>query len=261
MSTKKTNNGNVPPIKKKGGVPTKKTNWLTFVLYPDNRYHFCYLDYLKTNCIGWYIVHDEETFKPEVALEGIVSDSSNKEHTKKKHIHVALYSESPRTVSGFLKSFPPVSFYVVEEKEDGTPLKLSTVGIGVENERTIIAPFLSRAENVSDINALAHYFIHDTFESVMLGKKRYERTDVKMFNNDRSLFDRYLSDTLPTNNATVETIMEFARCSNSKSEFMNLVLNCGDTRILKYVESHSYFVKEFILDSFISNDNVNVVKE
>lgn len=231
-----------PPKKKPASDKEKRSRWIQYVLYPDNRYHAQYLDWCKTHAIGWYIVHDGEGSVPEC---GFVS--SQKEETK-KHIHCCQYFENARTATAFIKSLGTVNYWVVEENEDGTPTLLSSIPLGIdEQERTVTKPFLSRAESVHDINAVAHYFIHDNFECHMLGKKEYSREDVKMFNNDRSLYDRYFSDELPTNHATLSLLRELWKLANgNKEKYLDLVLECGDTRALKYMESRAFFINEFV---------------
>ena len=63
-----------------------KTKWITFVLYPDNRYHMQYLDWIKKNEIGFYIQHDADD-------EGQANDDKE----TKIHIHVATYRNVQRT--------------------------------------------------------------------------------------------------------------------------------------------------------------------
>lgn len=231
------------PPKKERKKTESRSRWLQFVLYPENRYHMQYLDWCKYHEYGFYIVHDEEKFhaRPEC---GFVSDQKE---DKKKHIHCAIYFENARTASAFLKSLGTCEYWVVSENEIGEPTMLSSVPLEFENERTITKRFLDHAETINDINAVAHYFIHDNFECHMLGKKVYQKSDVKMFNNDRSVFDRYFSDEMPTNHGTVELLCDLWRSAeNDKQKFLSYVLACGDTRALKYVESHGFFVNEFI---------------
>lgn len=233
---------NIPP-KKERKKPETRSRWLQFVLYPENRYHMQYLEWCKYHEYGFYIVHDEEQHhaRPEC---GFVSEQKE---DKKKHIHCAIYFENARTASSFIKSLGTCQYWVVSENEDGEPTMLSSVPLEFENERTIIKRFIEHAEAINDINAVAHYFLHDNFECHMLGKKQYNRSDVKMFHNDRSVFDRYFSDEMPTNNGTVETLIEFWRASEgSKENFLSMILSSGDTRLLKYVECRGFFVNEFI---------------
>lgn len=231
------------PPKKNAKPKESRSRWITFVLYPENRYHGQYLDWCKKHEIGFYIVHDGEGERHGEC--GFVDSSQNKDD-KKKHIHCAIYTENARTASAFCKSLCTVQYWVVEEDELGNPLTLSSIPLADGQERTITMPLLKHAEAVHDINSMAHYFIHDNFECSMLGKKPYSRDDVKMFNNGRSIYDRYFSDELPTNHATLELICELWKGCANRQELVERVLSCGDTRALKYIESHSYFVSEFI---------------
>lgn len=220
----------------------KRSRWIQFVLYPENRYHMQYLDWAKHHEYGFYIVHDGEGER-----NGECGYISEQKDEKKKHIHCAVYFENARTASAFIKSLGTVEYWVVEEDEIGNPITLSSVPLADGQERTIVKPFLHHAEAVNDMNAVAHYFIHDNFECAMLGKKKYNKEDVKMLKNDRSVFDRYFSDEMPTNHATLELLIELWKCSNgSKETFLQNVLTCGDTRALKYLESRAYFISEFI---------------
>lgn len=242
---------NINPQKKTAkSVKEKRSRWIQFVLYPENRYHAQYLDWCKYHEYGFYIVHDGESEH----IDGELGFISTQKDEKKKHIHCAIYFENARTASAFIASLGTVNYWVVEEDENGDPLTLSSVPVCDSNERTITRPFLKHAEAVHDINAVAHYFIHDNFECTMLGKKRYEKSDVKMFNNDRSIYDRYFSDEMPTNHGTLELIIELWRCSENKQDFIQKCLTCGDTRVLKYVESRAYFISEFICGGSKKND-------
>lgn len=231
-----------PPLKKSKPKETR-SRWITFVLYPENRYHAQYLDWCKRHEYGFYIIHDGEGDRQGEC--GFVDSSTNKDD-KKKHIHCAVYFENARTASAFTKSLGTVNYWVVEEDELGNPLVLSSVPLSDGQERAITQPLLKHAETVRDMNAMAHYFIHDNFECSMLGKKQYSRSDVHMFNNDRSIYDRYFCDELPTNHSTLELLMGLWKGCKSKQEFTEKVLSCGDTRALKYLESRAYFVSEFI---------------
>lgn len=231
-----------PPLKK-SKLKEARSRWITFVLYPENRYHGQYLDWCKKHEIGFYIVHDGDGERHGEC--GFVDSSPNKDD-KKKHIHCAVYTENARTSTAFCKSLCTVQYWVVEEDELGNPLTLSSVPLSDGQERTITQPLLKHAEAVHDMNAMAHYFIHDNFECAMLGKKQYSRNDVHMFNNDRSVFDRYFSDEIPTNHAVLELLIDLWKGCKSKQEFTERVLTCGDTRALKYLESRAYFISEFI---------------
>lgn len=230
----------------------QRSRWIQFILYPENRYHAQYLDWCKHHEYGFYIVHEGEGDRQGEC--GFVDTSPNKDD-KKKHIHCAIYFENARTSTAFLSSLGTVQYWVVEEDEDGNPITLSSVPLSDGQERTIIQPFLKHAETVHDINAVAHYFIHDNFECKMLGKKQYSKSDVHMFNNDRSVFDRWFSDELPTNHGALELLIELWKGCKSKQEFTQRVLECGDTRVLKYLESRAYFISEFVCGT-IKNDKL-----
>lgn len=231
-----------PPVKK-AKPKQERSRWIQFVLYPENRYHAQYLEWCKRHEYGFYIIHDGEG--DTHAECGFVNLSESK-NEKKKHIHCAIYTENARTATAFIASLGTVQYWVVEENENGDPLVLSSIPLADGQERTIVQPFLKHAEAVHDINAVAHYFIHDNFECHMLGKKQYDKKDVHMFNNDRSVYDRWFSDDMPTNHATLELLIELWKGCSNKQEFIQRVLTCGDTRALKYLESRAYFISEFI---------------
>lgn len=235
-------------MKTSSGKTNKRTRWITFVLYPENRYHAEYLEWCKYHEQGFYIVHDEEKHIRET-VEGYIFDSSQHKDDKKKHIHCAIYFENARTSSAFLSSFPTVNYYVVEEDENGKPTKYSTIPVSCDGSPERVEPhkFLSRAENVNDIYSLCHYFIHDNFECKMLGKKQYGLRDVKMFHNDRSIFDKHFNQELECNNSIVSDLMVFVRASGGdKKKFIDIIMGTSNTQYLKYVESHTYFVDKFL---------------
>lgn len=223
-----------------------RSRYFTFVLYPENRYHSEYLEWCKHHENGFYIVHDEEKHVREGA-EGYVFDTSAHKEDKKKHIHCLIYFENARTLSGFLKSFPSVDYYVIEEDENGTPVKVSTIPVfDCQQEKTIQKPLLSTAQIVNDMYALSHYFIHDNFECKMFGKKQYSVSDVKMFNNSSAMFDKYFKQCLEFNNDIVSELYQIAISVNfDRQKFLSAILS-ADVRYLKYVESHSSFLDRFM---------------
>ena len=145
-----------------------KTKWITFVLYPDNCYHMQYLDWIKKNEIGFYIQHDADD-------EG----QANDDRETKTHIHVATFRNVQRTSSSFVRNMPSVDYFVEEWETDGDnkrPKKLSCIiPSDAKKEDVITRPLVSSAQNVRDIYALAHYFIHDSFKCDYLGKKKYKK--------------------------------------------------------------------------------------
>lgn len=228
----------------------KRSRWITFILYPDNRYHMAYLDDLKKHNIGFYIQHEENDEHDTVCYTGV--NSSDDDETK-RHFHVAIYSENARTASGFIDSMPSVDYLVVDKKinAEGKEIEVLSSNLGDYTKylgEIKTQKLVNKAKAVNDINAMAHYFIHDNFECRMLGKRLYKKEDVKMLNNDRSIYDKYMNEELPCNNELVETLCDLSSvASGNKKKFISLVLQSGDTRLLKYVESHSYFVESFLI--------------
>lgn len=230
-----------------------RSRWIGFFLYPDDRYHMEYLIYIKTHNQGFYILHHEDS-EGILPFDGVQKDI---DPSVKKHYHVILYFENARTASAFVKSLPVVRYLVTERDEDNKIKSLSSntsnydaryYTIDKYYDDYVYKPLISHAEAIKDIYAMCHYLIHDNFECFMLGKRKYNISDVKMLNNDRSLFDKYFHQELPTNNSVVELITQLATASGGdKKKFMQYVLNCGDPRVLKYIESHSYFVSTFLM--------------
>lgn len=234
-------------------IPEKKSHWISFILYPDDRYHLEYLDYLKTHNIGFYILHGADS-------EGIISfEGVSREHVPsvKPHYHVTLYFESARYASGFIKSLPVVKYQVTERDEFGDIKSLSSNLSNFDSryytiekyyDDYVMLPIIKHAEAINDIYAQCHYIIHDNFECHMQGKKLYSVDDVRMLNNDRSIFMKHFIQELPCNDSIVSTLIEISKvCGGDKKVFTKMVLATGDTRLLKYLESHSYFISEFIV--------------
>ena len=229
----------------------KRTRWIMFLLYPDNRYHMAYLDYLKLHNVGFYIEHVDNDEHGTITYEGV----HNNETETKRHIHCAVYFENARTVNGFLDSLPTVDYLVTKKEliidEEGNEKERVTLSSNL----SAFTPYkgeirtqklLTDAKAVNDIYAQAHYFIHDTFECFMLGKKAYSPSDVKMLHNDREIYDKLLEDNV-SDTEIVETLLSFAKSvQGNKNEFLSLVLSSNSPKLLKYVQSHTYFVDKFL---------------
>lgn len=221
----------------------KKTKWITFILYPDNRYHMRYLDWIKKNDVGFYIQHDPDD-------EGQRDDDK----VTKAHYHVAVYRDVQRTASAFIKNLPTVDYYVEERDENGKPVKLSSIVPDDAKKSDIVTQSLiGSAQNVNDIYALAHYFIHDNFKCDYLGKKKYPKDDVKMLNCSRDIYEKNFSESHDCiDSEKLALILGICRGSSNKDEVIEKVLGASDERLV------SWFLKnqQFVLNWIWKKDNV-----
>lgn len=221
---------------------SKKTKWITFILYPDNVYHMRYLDWLKKNEIGFYIRHDADD-------EGQANDDKE----TKAHFHVATFRNVQRTNTAFVKNMPSVDYYVEEWEIDGDtkkPKRLSCViPSDAKKEDIVTRPLVSSCQNVNDIYALAHYFIHDTFKCDYLGKKKYNKGDVEMLNNERKIYDDCFKEenNCSTSDYLIQILSVCDEC-NTRKQVVNKVASIGDEKLTKWFIHNSTFVLNWIFN-------------
>ena len=207
-----------------------RTRWFRIVLYPDNIYHQQIMDYLNSNknpYQGCYILHQPE------------SDE------KKEHWHVALYFPNCRTKAGVVKMFGKGEF---RKTENGlTPCLDKT---GIDEAEIEISDLVGEAlvEPVSDIHSTAMYFLHKTFAAIREGKKEYAISDIKAFNNDfelvNSLFE--LDKTTSAGSQLQEIIRYIDEYKIKSMKDLILTLYMNEPLLVKYVETHSYLIKNIL---------------
>lgn len=207
-----------------------RTRWFRLVLYPDNLYHDEVMDYLKSDknpYQGAYILHQAE------------SDE------KKEHWHVLLYFPNCRTRSGVVKMFGKGNFRRVGDQLEPCP---DTAGIDDSDIEVSDIVGSSLVEPVSDIHSTAMYLLHKTFAALRACKKEYSLSDLKAFHNDydfvNSLFE------LDKNTSVGSNLYEIIRYINEYNiktvKDLIITLYFNEPRLVKYVESHSYLIKNII---------------
>ena len=212
--------------------------WFSLILYPDDRYHMILLDTLKEYYTGFYIHHDADILTN--TPDGFV----NEEHENKQHFHVCVMKKDKQTCSAFYKRIPTATYWRLDDKT----LTSIPCPEGKEENRKILSPML--VKGIESMSGYCEYLTHEDFNSRLIGKKLYSRNDIKMFKNtDNRLFDNYKNEELPFNNPLVQELMEIASSCDCLNDFTFAVVNSGDTRLLKYLESHSFFVDKFIIGS------------
>lgn len=207
-----------------------RTRWYRLVLYPDNIYHQQIMDYLnseKNPYQGCYIKHQPE------------------HDEKKEHWHVALYFPNCRTKAGVIKMFGKGEF---RKTENGFEPCLDKTGID-ETEievSDLVGEML--VEPVSDIHSTAMYFLHKTFAAIRDGKKEYAISDIKAFNNDfelvNSLFE--LDKTTSAGTQLQEIIRYIDEYKIKTIKELVLTLYSNEPQLVKYVETHSYLIKNIL---------------
>lgn len=209
---------------------SKRTRWFRLVLYPDNIYHQQIVDYLnsdKNPYQGCYILHQPE------------SDE------KKEHWHVALYFPNCRTRDGIVKMFGKGDFRRTENGLVPCPDKT-----GIDESEIEVSDLVGEmlVEPVSDIHSTAMYFLHKTFAALREGKKEYAISDIKAFNNDfelvNSLFE--LDKTTSAGTQLQEIIRYIDDFKIKTIKDLILTLYCNDPMLVKYVEGHSYLIKNLM---------------
>lgn len=216
----------------------RRFQWFSLILYPDDRYHMIFLDTLKEHYTGFYIKHDADVL--ETTPDGFLND--NKE--SKQHIHCCVMRPCKQTLSAFYKKIPSAIYYRLS---DDIISSIPHPEAKQEN-RKILTPVL--VSGVESMNGYAEYLTHEDFNSRLIGKKLYSRSDIKMFKNtDRRLFDVYREEELPFNNPIAKELMDIAGSCDCLEDFTFAVVNSNDNRLLKYLETHSFFVDKFIIGS------------
>lgn len=228
-------------------LPTKslKSRLFTFVLYPDNAYHMQYLHYLEANATGFYIIHSSGDDLVNIPYAGFISDI--KQATEKKHIHVWLQFKNPRTLNGFLKSLPRVRYYKDEKtKRFFTLYDIPYINLPLQE---VIKPIIEHAEIINDTFAMAQYFIHKDFNSVALGKKQYSISDIKLLDCDVSYLNKFYTQNELTDSDIIDILYQILSVSDNKTMFLQLCAMHSNPSVLKYVQSHAYFINTFIFDT------------
>lgn len=204
-----------------------RTRWFRFVLYPDNIYHqevMKYLDSEKNPYQGAYILHKAETDE------------------KKEHWHVILYFPNCRTKAGVVKMFGRADFRRIGEHLEPCP---DSSGIALDEIEVSDIVGDALVEPVSDIHSTAMYFLHKTFAAIREGKTEYAISDIKAFHNDfelvNSLFE--LDKTTSTGSQLQEIIQYIDEYKINTIKELVLTLYCNNPMLVKYVESHSYLIK------------------
>lgn len=210
-----------------------------------------YLHFLETSSTGFYVIHDAGDELVNIPFVGVTTEQ--KVSKSKKHIHVLLEFKNPRSLSGFLKSFPVMRYYSdVTQKQFFTVYDIPYLNIPVQE---VYKPLIEHAEIVSDVYALAVYFLHQDYKSIACGKKQYSIKDVKNLNCDVSYLSKYFNEYEITDAEILDIIYQIWYVSDSKQMFLQLISMHNNPKVLKYVQSHAYFIQKFIIEEKEVNIN------
>lgn len=209
-----------------------KTRWHSIILYPDNAYHVRIMEYLdsdKNPYQGVYIKHEPNC-------------DENKEHW-----HVVLYFPNPRSSKGVADSFGHGNFIILADGRKEPCLDVT----GYDSERISVEPLVgdSLCSTISDIHSYAMYLLHKNFECMMKGKKEYDISDIKPFNNDFNIIPKMFElDKVQESGSELYEIIQFIKdfdCRNMTHLISDLYIN-REYHLLKYVESHAYLIKNLL---------------
>lgn len=193
---------------------------IAIVLYPDNRYHMEYLEYLQEYSKGFFIVHKAEA------------------EEKKDHIHLVIIFPNARSECGYLKSLPKCTYAI---NPDGTIKSCYPV----EGDKTEDKPLLAHAEIISDLNAYSVYLLHEDYKSMKQGKIRYNENDVVNFGTTDNLFSAFYKEDKLTDMEIIKLLISFN--ATSKKQLLEKVVEHGNHQVFKYLQTHGYFVNEFLM--------------
>lgn len=222
-----------------------RSRYYACMLYPENPYHCEYLQYLIDTQTGFYIIHDKGSDMANLPYAGFVPEHT--EDTGKAHIHCIIMYKNARTESGIIKSNPYVRYYKDEKsKQFFTVYDIPYISLPLQE---VIKPVVEHFEPLTDIYAYAQYILHKDFKSVALGKKQYTVQDIHMMNCDRSLLDNIYAEREMTDNDCLDAVRQIWDCSvGDYNTFLNLLQMYSNDKVLKYVQSHAYFINKFILE-------------
>lgn len=227
--------------------PVIKSRYISFILYADNPYHMDYLHYLEDSHDGFYILHEKGDDNYRLRYEYVKPD----EHSEKAHFHVILRFQNARSETGFLKSLPNCKYYKRVDINEEKPQLYNCFDVvycpfPVEE---IFKPLLEHAEPIVDIYAYSKYILHRDFESVAKGKKPYCFADVKPLSCDREDYAKYFEIREISDSVILDQIYQYYTYSQgNKDLFIQLCMSHSDERLLKYLQSHSYFINKFIFE-------------
>lgn len=217
-----------------------RTRWFMLVLYPDNPVHCELLHYLSSSgeYQGFYIRHEPDALDVEWATT---------KGESKEHWHVMLHYQNARTEKGVRESFGKC---MVATLSDGQKRACYDT-TGYDSEQLSIDWVVGRSlcSAVSDIRSMSMYFIHKNYESIKLGKKEYTMSDIVPFNDDYEIINLAFEGEKSTSvGSELMQILELTSTENIKSLSSLIAFLCSNRKIdlLKYVEKHSYLVREVL---------------
>lgn len=222
-----------------------RSRYYACMLYPENPYHCEYLQYLVDTQTGFYIIHDKGSDMHNVPYAGYLPEHF--EDSGKPHIHCILIYKNARTQNGIIKSNPYVRYYKNEiTKQLFTVYDIPYINLPLQE---VIKPIVEHFEPLTDLYAYSEYILHKDFKSVALGKKQYSVQDIHMLNCDRSLLDGIYAEREMNDNDCLDAVRQIWNCSAGDSDtFLKLLQMYPNDKVLKYVQSHAYFINKFIIE-------------
>lgn len=226
-SSSKTNSA--PRKSKPNPFKTVKGSWICFVVYPDNIHQMDAFNYLKdihsTMC---WIEHEPE------------------DNEKKKHIHVMIHFDKARTASGFCSAFGK-AWFSTSDSGELTPIPLGQESIFISEGKAVEHDIFSIAYVVSSPCDYYRYMTHSDFKSIRAGKKRYSQDNIKFWGDTELLKKLAYQDYENYENLISQLIIYSDGCI-SANELMHKLLADSRYDLISYIQSHAYFVKEFMLN-------------
>lgn len=223
---------------------TIRSRYFACILYPDNSYHCEYLQYLLYSQTGFYIIHDRGSDLSEIPYKGMVSER-HIDHSK-PHIHCIMIFKNARTEKGLINSLPKVRYYEnVVTKQLYSLYDIPYISLPVQE---VVRPLVEKFEPIIDIYAYCQYILHKDYKSIALGKRQYEINDIQMLNSERTLLDKFYTEREITDKDCIEIIQNIRNVADSYDTFVNLLAMYPDDKVLKYAQSHAYFIDKFIFN-------------
>ena len=217
----------------RGDLMAIRSCWFTFILYPDNPYHVKLLDYLKSR---------SETSDCVYSFMYICHEPDGDEEPK-AHYHVLLHSSYPKTAGGVRKSLGEVWGYKTDV--DGKVIYLpdiSRIPQPDDDKKKVFV--VSKVLICEDPEGLCRYMTHDDFNSSLLGKKRYDISDIKKFGNLK-LLDKLFCSNNPR--ARLYNDLQAYTSVNRLSDLISVLLADNRSDLVDYISHHAYFVKTFFI--------------
>lgn len=269
---------------------SKRGRNFAFVLYPDNEAQMKLLQWLLNplcpyNCRTMYIEHEAEDADKKDHIHVVTAfDNPRSVDGVRKSFGVydtvwRLYHMELTDIVDDLKKVSPGVFERVRKEtytkkpvltDPDNPQSFVDYKLTSKNETVALitrehpeigddqcfikTPLYTvpHVELVSDLTSYAVYMLHQTYDCIINNKKPYKKEDLK---GNFEMICQAFPDLKPMDEVSImQRIFDLCR-NRSRSEVMDILLQCRDEDTLKFLSGHSTFVRDWFFDYRKSDDN------